>query len=114
MKEKKFNNKKKKLNLRIKKNSSEIKKSDDNLISSQCSVYLTQNLSEQLIQLPTILERINGLCQTELNLDINKTNNKNKTILPKKVKFTKIEINQPMKVLNLKKDWKKTKKIEKE
>ena len=103
MKEKKFNNKKKKLNLRIKKSSSEIKKSDDNLISSQCSVYLTQNLSEQLIQLPTILERINGLCHTELNLDINKKNNKNKTILPKKERFTKIEINQPMKVLNLNK-----------
>ena len=71
MREKKFDDKKKKLSLRMKKNSSEIKRTDDNLLSLQCSTYLTQNLSEQLVQLPSILDKIKGLCYTELNWNNN-------------------------------------------
>ena len=105
MREKRLEDKKKKLNLRIKKNSSEIKKCDENLLSTQCSIYITQNLSEQLIQLPSILDKIKGLCHTELNWNNNKKSkiksNKNKIILPKKERFTPIEINQPIKALLL-------------
>ena len=103
MREKKFDDKKKKLSLRMKKHSSEIKRTDDNLLSLQCSTYLTQNLSGQLVQLPSILDKIKGLCHTELNWNNNKKKAKNKTILQKKERFTPIEINQPMRLLLLNK-----------
>lgn len=102
MREKRPENKKKKLNLRIKKISSEIRKCDEKLISSQSSVYLNQNLSEeQFINLPTILEKIKQLNNTELNRNINKVRYKNKILIPKREKFTKIEISQPTQILLL-------------
>ena len=102
MREKRFENKKKKLNLRIKKNSSEIRKCDENLMPSQSSVYITQNLSEeQFVNLPTIIERIKKFNNTEMNRNINKVRYKNKILIPKKEKSTKIEISQPTQVLFL-------------